>query len=160
MASNELDSRAWKNHSRVNDRIVRIRHYGNYLFYAAQQFEMVDKRLRDNTKYLIYHDSLQIPRPEHHLLLLKKTFLFTREDWNRYQEELKVKKVFPLVKSGFKFNFELVPLSTNAQLLFKCFDSFDKYQKKRYNKLKYIEYYDDLRPQNNKINGEGSILDL
>lgn len=138
-AALEFFSRSFQSKSAANfwDKIFRIRHYRNVLFYAAQHWAQIDKQLRSCTHEIIWLDGFQKYSAAKKLstLILRKQFVFTAFDFENYQDRCVGKLFYPIWKSGFRFAFDFPLLSLRLQRLFRCYNSFDSKKKIKARKL-------------------------
>lgn len=156
----ELFSRNWKQRKNVElDALFRIRHYKNKLLYAAQDWNQVDIQFRKMTHLCVWIRGFQYFPPDKDPILISRLCLF----FNPYKFEdfissplNKVKIVYPLIQTGFRFQFDIIKLDKKFKYLFAMYNSFDSYQsrKKTAHKHKFIEYFDNdlvVKNDNDKI---------
>ncbi len=151
----EIFSRSWKDRKKDEiDSLFRIRHYRNKLIYAAQDWTQVDIQFRRHTHICLWIRGFQYYPQFSDPQLISRLILYFHP--SKFEDFLKdpinkVKIVYPLLQTGFRYNFDVVKLNPRFKYLFACYNSFDRYKTRNEakSKQKYYEY--DPNWQDNKF---------
>lgn len=124
------------------------RHMGIDIIYTTQNFENVDKKIRDLTIELWYMEKSVIPIFKHFTTSKR---IYRKININEYNSELTLGYRFcNMIESFFVKNFEI----TWRKKYYKYFDSFDELQ------LKEREEYERRKEQKNKNNIEDNTNNI
>ena len=144
----EIFSRNWKSRKSLElDSLFRIRHYRNKLLYAAQEWSQVDVQFRNMTHLCVWCRGFQYFPPSGDSVLISRLLLY----FNPYKfidflsKPLnKTKVIFPLVQSGFRFDFDIIKARKKYKYLFDIYNSFDyDRSRKRHKHIhRFIEFSD------------------
>lgn len=153
----EIFSRSWKNRKQVElDSLFRIRHYKNKLLYAAQDWTQVDIQFRRMTHLCLWVRGFQLYRQHYDPVLVSRLILFFNP--HKFEDFLenpinKVKIIYPIVISGFRWQFDLVKAKKKYQYLFASYNSFDQHRTRQKVKVKQqiIEFDDNFDRQKTKV---------
>ena len=176
----EIFSRNWSQRKNVElDALFRIRHYKNKLIYAAQEWNQVDIQFRRMTHLCMWVRGFQMFPPHGDPVLVSRLILF----FNPYKFEdfikdpiNKIKIVYPIVSTGFRFEFDVIKLNPKFKYLFAIYNSFDSHRsrKREGHRHRYIEYVadgsngdnndnnnnDSNNNDNGNCKGKGKVVDI
>ena len=144
----EIFSRTWKSRKATElDALFRIRHYRNKLLYAAQEWSQVDVQFRNMTHLCVWCRGFQYFPPAEDPVLISRLLLYFNP--HKFVDFIskptnKVKVVYPLVQSGFRYSFDVIKAKKKYKYLFSIYNSFDsdRSRKKAGRKHQFIEYSD------------------
>jgi hypothetical protein len=104
------------------ERLFKIRHYGNILFYAAQHFEQIDKQFRLNTQCWVYCKSFQpfSYKLNKHVLKSRSYYAFDDQQFLEWysKPEKRNKFFYPIWLSKFRFVYRPLFVSRCITWLF------------------------------------------
>ncbi len=153
----EIFSRSWKDRKKAElDSLFRIRHYRNKLIYAAQDWTQVDIQFRRMTHICLWIRGFQIYPAQSDPVLVSRLILYF--DPPKFEDFLKdpvnkVKIFYPIVQTGFRFQFDIIKAKREFKYLFACYNSFDQHRTRQQAKVKqkYLEYNFDWQDNNSKV---------
>ena len=142
----EIFSRSWKDRKKQElDALFRIRHYKNKLLYAAQDWSQVDIQFRRMTHICLWIRGFQYyPAQDDPKLISRLILYFDPPKFENFLKDPvnKVKVFYPIVQSGFRYQFDVVKANKKFKYLFACYNSFDQHRTRQKTKVKqkFIEY--------------------
>lgn len=137
----DADSRDFKNFKRSSvEGFIYHRHYDNDIWWFTQQWDSIDKKIRNLTSDLWYSTKLLL-FPFSEFTVARRIFRTIKI--NEYTGEIQYGYRFPNVFERILALFGLIHLKsiTFRPLYYKDFDSFSRPLKLK--KFKYIPWYDD-----------------
>lgn len=131
---------AEKSRKALIDRIVRPRHYGNFIIYGAQGKEQIDLQMRERTQVYVWCKGFapyDIYKRRSNLIY-RQIFFFKKAAFELFNDEFGQSKwIYPYWASGFRFELGLI--GKREKDLFKCYNSFDKRNLEKGREMKYVD---------------------
>lgn len=160
----EIFARDWRSTKKSQlDSLFRIRHYRNKLIYAAQDWTQVEISFRRMTHLCIWLKGFQYyPASDDPQLISRFSIYFDTAKFDNFINDTgkKTKLIYPLVISGFRFDFARILGSIKYKYLFACYNSFDsdRSRKTYRHRHEFIEYDENkVFVGNRKFNTKTSL---